>query len=391
MFAGGVMVLWSSDKIDPKFLSFTSGDDLSIDAQLVPYVKKSLSLHARNLFLNGHLTKGELNNSLRLIESAELELTVQNEDCHTALYEALKKQDKALANKLRAFKSRNEEVAVTESFFFLDKLVALQKAINRLIHVICSKARELRGAKWIGFTHTRMATVGTAEHWLLAYSEQLKFLKARLPALRKYVSVVSLGSGPGFGSELKIIETGGLKNCRNPQLMQHLRVFKHLLISHFCLELSTLFSRFSSDVIFYGSDNNAYVLLSPKIAQGSSAMPHKLNPDLFEIIRANHSRFQAWVQICSSHGHLISGYHRDYQLSKEASVRAITLLLQEADILAASIKYISLDEKKIARDIKENDNLLSFSKLSEDSLAGKDITNLYNKMRDHSKGQKNKI
>ncbi|MEM4367908.1 MAG: lyase family protein [Candidatus Anstonellales archaeon] len=382
------MVFWTSGKIDKEFIKFTAEEDIKIEEYLLPYVKKALILHAKNLRENDILSEQELKDIKDIIKRIKVSLTVEKEDSHTALFEAIKEKNSQLANKLRAYKSRNEEIAVAESFFFIENLNHLKKSLAELISQYQKLATKYENLPFIGFTHTKIATVGKLPDWINSYTMIIDLEKEQINSLIKKIKLVSLGSGPGYGiynaherKKYQIKHTDGLININNPQVMQHIRVYKHLLVSQFCLNLSFIISRFASDIIFFSSDNNDYIRLSKRIAQGSSAMPHKLNPDVFEILRANHSKFENYVNLCSAQNHLISGYHRDYQISKEASVKAILMIQREVRILVKALSEISFNSQKINNDIKKYPELNSFQLLSKKAKKGNDVSKLYEKMR----------
>ncbi|MCX8166434.1 MAG: lyase family protein [Candidatus Micrarchaeota archaeon] len=375
------MVLWSSEKIDKKILEFTSADDIEIEKILLPYVKKALELHAKNLNANSILSDEELAKAIDIINNANVKITSNNEDSHTALIEFITRKDKILANKLRTYKSRNEEIAVAETYYFVQKLNDIDSLLEKIINKFNSLASKHEKTNWIGFTHTRIATKAKAADWLNSYSYMLSLIRSMIVHVKKIMRNVALGSGPGFGSELKIFHVNGLKNVENPQLMQHLRIYKHMMVIEMCFNISFILSKFASDIIFYSSDNNGHVCLDKRIAQGSSAMPHKMNPDVFEILRANHSKFEGFLLLSSNTSNLISGYHRDYQVSKEAAVKAITLIEKELQIIHIVLDRIYLNVKKIDKDIKNNFKLLSYENLSNEAKKGKDVKRLYHKYR----------
>lgn len=374
------MLFWRGEEVNLKILELTSGDDLKTEQHLIEYVKKALILHGTLLYSNKLINKHEYEELKKLLNKVEVRLTLEEEDAHTAIFNVLKKINPVLSNKIRMHKSRNEEIAIAETYFFIYKLSQIRIQLKDIVSILEKKEKEFTSNKWIGFTHTRMATTGKADQWISAYKSLFNMTLLRLNELKKTVSTVSLGSGPGFGSKMTIKDledTKGLKVVSNPQLMQHLRILKHQLVTHYCLSVSAIISRLASDIIFYYSDNNAYIFLGEAITQGSSAMPHKRNPDVFEIIRANHSKFIGWTSMANSTNYMISGYHRDYQIQKEAGINSTNLLLKELEALKIVIPEIKLNSDKIKNDIAEKTELESFSKLSNVAKKGKDVSQLY--------------
>jgi argininosuccinate lyase len=212
-----------------------------------------------------------------------------------------------------------------------------------------------RAVLWPGYTHQRRAMPSSIGLWAGAFAEGLLDTAESFPALWARVDRSPLGSAAGYGVPLplrrevvaRVLGFGGLE--RNVAKVQGGRGKLEAAALFWCTQLGHDAGRLAQDVILYSAEEFGYLALPPELATGSSIMPHKRNPDLFELARGRAGALEGdLVAVLQIKGRLTSGYHRDFQLLKEPLMRGLERTTAMLEPLAAAIPSLGVDRARCA-------------------------------------------
>lgn len=327
--------LWQKDyKLDPVVEQFTIGDDYIIDMKLIKYDIMASIIHAKMLLKMGYIAqdefeklKGTLEELLVLVEQKKFQVKEQDEDCHTAIENYLTQKLGDTGKKIHTARSRNDQVLTALRLLYKDELGQIEKLIDELRKAIGRFSKKYGQVKFAGFTHTRKAMPTDFRTWAMALNDALKDDLRILKTVRQLVDQSPLGTGAGYGVPIQIDrkftaeELGFGKVQENPIYTQLSRGKFEYLLLHCLSQISYDLNRFASDMILFSLKDIGYLILPKELCTGSSIMPHKLNPDVLELVRAYHSRNLSRMVECAMNTlNLITGYHRDLQLLKETVI-----------------------------------------------------------------------
>lgn len=327
--------LWQKDyKLDPVVEQFTIGNDYIIDMKLIKYDIMASIIHAKMLLKMGYIAqdefeklKGTLEELLVLVEQKKFQVKEQDEDCHTAIENYLTQKLGDTGKKIHTARSRNDQVLTALRLLYKDELGQIEKLIDELRKAIGRFSKKYGQVKFAGFTHTRKAMPTDFRTWAMALNDALKDDLRILKTVRQLVDQSPLGTGAGYGVPIQIDrkftaeELGFGKVQENPIYTQLSRGKFEYLLLHCLSQISYDLNRFASDMILFSLKDLGYLILPKELCTGSSIMPHKLNPDVLELVRAYHSRNLSRMVECAMNTlNLITGYHRDLQLLKETVI-----------------------------------------------------------------------
>lgn len=339
--------LWSAPvPPDPRVIAYTVGRDREVDREFLVWDVLGSLGHVEGLRASGLLSAREharlrsgLRRALDSVRRGELSIGAEHEDGHSALEAWLVAQLGATGERVHTGRSRNDQVAVAIRLHAKWTLLSIHAAAIRLVRVFLDVADRHRSRLWPGYTHLRRAMPSSVGLWSSAYAAGLVEVLESLPALWARVDRCPLGSAAGYGVPLALDREATARSLgfREPEpnvaLVQNGRGKLEAAILFFCVELAHELSRFTADVVLYSSEEFGYLRLPPALATGSSIMPQKRNPDLFELTRARAATLEGeFVTLLLLKGKLTSGYHRDFQLLKEPYLRGVG---QTSDMLEA--------------------------------------------------------
>lgn len=321
----------------PEVEAFTAGEDPALDQALVPYDCAASKAHAQMLAAIGVLTEAELVDLLggldeivRLHEAGEFVIRDEDEDCHTAIENFLTERCGEAGKKIHTARSRNDQVLTALRLYEKDAVAEIMTAIDALTAAIEGQREAHGGAALPGFTHTRKAMPTTVAAWFEAYVAALADDKTLLSAVGTIIDQSPLGSGAGFGLPLEIdreqtAKALGFASVQPTMYCQNSRgKFEAMLIDSLGQVMADL-ARMADDLILFSMEAFGFFSLPGELCTGSSIMPHKKNPDVLELVRGHYGVvLGAGVTIKTICGGLISGYHRDLQLTKGPTMRALT-------------------------------------------------------------------
>jgi argininosuccinate lyase len=353
--------LWTADlSLDPAMLEYTVGNDRETDQLLLPWDVLGSLGHVEGLRVSGLISgtdyrklRAGLRSAFRAVRTGRLGIGPQHEDAHSAVELWLTRRIGAPGERLHTGRSRNDQVATDLRLFLKDSLLALQVSALATIAALLLFAERNRDALWPGYTHTRRAMPSSAGLWSAAFAEGLLDTVEALPSLWTRVDRSPLGSAAGYGVPLpldreaaaKALGFAGLEH--NVATVQNGRGKLEADALFWCVQLGHELSRLSTDVILFSGEEYRLLGLPARLATGSSIMPHKRNPDLFELTRARVAVLEGdLATVLALRGKLGSGYHRDFQLLKEPLFRGIASTEQMLGVLAAAIPQLEVDRAR---------------------------------------------
>lgn len=355
------MKLWDKgQKVNTLIEDFTVGKDYLLDMHLIEYDLLASKAHALVIADAGLLTQNELDSLLitldeiiTLVKKGEFVIQKSDEDCHTAIenYLTLKLGD--VGKKIHIARSRNDQVLTALRLFEKHELNEISALVKEYIKALENLAEKNKSIPLPGYTHTQKAMPTTISTWLGSFVDSGKDSVKLLTFTQELINQSPLGSAAGFGvpvfninNKKSATEMGFSKSIENPIYAQLTRAkFDGLILStltHLMFDLNKL----SSDLILFSTPEFGYLKLPESICTGSSIMPQKKNPDTLELVRANyHIVLGEEFKQKSLTSNLISGYHRDIQLTKESMINSLTITKKCYQVMIHTINGITINSK----------------------------------------------
>ncbi len=344
---------------------FTSGKDRELDLHLASYDVLGTIAHVRMLESIGLLTKNELSAFekelkviYRMIEAGEFKIEPGVEDVHSQIELMLTEALGETGKKVHTARSRNDQVLLDLKLFVRDKLMEIVNQTVRLSGTLINLSNKHKGTLMPGYTHMQVAMPSSFGLWFGAYSESLTEDMILLQAAYSITNQNPLGSAAGFGSSFPIdrsmtTELLGFDNMHVNVVNAQMNRGKMEKTVAFALGgVGATLSRMAGDICTWSGQNFGFMTLPDEFTTGSSIMPHKKNPDIFELIRATGNKLQALpVEIMLISSNLPSGYHRDYQLIKENFIPAFNLLINILSVTEMVIGRITVNPEIIDKEI----------------------------------------
>jgi argininosuccinate lyase len=377
------MKLWEKGiPTDKQIEQFTVGNDRELDLVLARYDALGSIAHAKMLGQIGLLTTAEtealvagLEEIIIDVEKGSFVIEDSFEDVHSKIEYLLTAKLGDAGKKIHTARSRNDQVLVDVHLYLKDVITDLKEQVKALFDLMMESAEKHQNVLLPGYTHLQIAMPSSFGMWFSAYAESLIDDVTMLNAALKVVDQNPLGSAAGYGSSFPINRTFTTKELGfetlkyNAVAAQMSRGKSEKILAFAMSSVAATLAKFSMDVCLYMSQNFDFIGLPGHLTTGSSIMPHKKNPDVFELIRGKCNKIQALpYEITLITNNLPSGYHRDLQLLKEGLFPAIQNLKSCLDIAIFSIKDIKV-KKDILAD-KKYDYLFTVDSLNEMVVAG---------------------
>jgi argininosuccinate lyase len=360
------MKLWQKDKASLKEVEkFTVGNDREMDLYLAAFDVLGSLAHTAMLESVGLLTKedltvlhAELKNIYRQIEEGNFQLQDDVEDIHSQVELLLTQKLGDTGKKIHSARSRNDQVLVDVKLFLRSEIESLVNSIQPFFQLLIQQSEKYKNRLLPGYTHLQLAMPSSFGLWFGAYAESLVDDAITLQSAYKIVNKNPLGSAAGYGSSFPINRTlttqllGFADLNYNVIYAQMGRGKAERITAQALANLADTLARLSMDMCLYLNQNFDFVSFPAELTTGSSIMPHKKNPDVFELIRSKCNAVKALPnEITMMTTNLPSGYHRDLQLLKEHLFPAFQTLkdcLQMASLMLSniSIKENILSDKK---------------------------------------------
>ena len=360
------MKLWDKGiSIDKKIEQFTVGNDREIDIHIAKYDVIASKAHAKMLQKVGIITVEELVELLsglklleQQIEAGTFVIEEQFEDVHSKIEFELTKKLGEVGKKIHTARSRNDQVLVALHLYYKDHLGIVKGKTKALFDTLLSLAETHKNKVLPGYTHLQVAMPSSFGLWFSAYAELMIDDVYLLNAAIKTVDQNPLGSAAGYGSSFPIdreftTKEMGFETLKyNVVAAQMGRGKNERTIAAALGGLSNTLARFAMDVCLYMSQNFGFITFPDELTTGSSIMPHKKNPDVFELIRGKCNKIQALQnEMILITNNLPSGYHRDFQLLKENIIAAFEETKDILDIFNYSIQQIIVKDVDVKSDL----------------------------------------
>lgn len=387
------MKLWQKDKTSSEEVEkFTVGMDREMDLYLAPFDVLGSLAHIRMLQAVGLLSADELEvlsaglkEIYADIRAGDFSLSPDVEDIHSQVEFLLTEKLGDAGKKIHSGRSRNDQVLVDVKLFLRDAIEQLVTAVKAFFDLLLHQSEKFKDYRYPGYTHLQIAMPSSFGLWFGAYAESLVDDLVVLEAAYRVVNKNPLGSAAGYGSSFPLnrrmtTELLGFDDLNyNVVYAQMGRGKTERIVAQALSNLGATLSRLAMDVTLYMNQNFGFVRFPDELTTGSSIMPHKKNPDVFELIRARGNRLQALpAELSLVTTNLPSGYHRDLQLLKEH-------LFPAFDELATSFQMASLmlSQIEVAEDILKDEKykyLFSVEEVNKLVLQGMPFRDAYKKV-----------
>lgn len=344
---------------------YTVGQDRELDLQLARYDVEGSLAHIAMLEKIGLLTREELEaltGGLReiaaQIEAGNFEIEPDIEDVHSEVELLLTRRLGDVGKKIHSGRSRNDQVLVDLKLFLRDELRQIAGAVRQLFDRLQEQSERYREVLMPGYTHLQIAMPSSFGLWFGAYAETLVDDMRMLAAAWHIANQNPLGSAAGYGSSFPLDRTMttrlmGFETLHyNVVAAQMSRGKSERAAAAAIAAVAATVGRMAMDLCLFMSQNFGFVSLPDELTTGSSIMPHKKNPDVFEIMRGRCNRLQALPnEIALLTTNLPVGYHRDLQLMKDIlfpAIEEIKRTLRMGDFMLAHLKVNEhiLDDRK---------------------------------------------
>lgn len=332
------MKLWEKGiPTDQRIDLFTVGNDRELDIVLAKYDVLGSLAQTKMLYKVGLITENEkkdllqaLNEILTDIENNTFKIEENFEDVHSKIEFLLTEKVGDAGKKIHTARSRNDQVLVDMNLYLKDELKMIKDQTRKLFDLLLVLAEKNKNILLPGYTHFQIAMPSSFGMWFSAYAESLIDDVILLNAVLKIVDQNPLGSAAGYGSSFPIDRTFTTRELDfktlkfNSVAAQMSRGKSEKSTAYALSSLAGTLSKLAMDVTLYLSQNFNFLSLPPHLTTGSSIMPHKKNPDVFELIRGKCNKIQALpYELTLITNNLPSGYHRDLQLLKEGIIPGI--------------------------------------------------------------------
>ena len=351
------MKLWDKGfSVDKKIENFTVGKDRILDIYIAKYDIIASKAQAKMLAHVGLLSKEEndqlqsaLDELLLDYQNGNFQIEEHFEDVHSKIEAELIEKTGDAGKKIHTARSRNDQVLVALQLFQKDYLADITQKVLQLIEVMLTKAKEHQNDLLPGYTHFQAAMPNSFGLWFSAYAEHLLSDLSFAKAAYNIADQNPLGSGAGFGTSFPVDREMTTKDLGFNNLAvssvgaQMLRGKTEKAVAFALAMIAGTLSKLSYDIVMYNSQDMAFLKLPNEMTTGSSIMPHKKNPDVFELTRAHCNRLQALpndIMLCINN--LPSGYHRDFQILKEILFEPMMQFTDILDILIFALPQLQV-------------------------------------------------
>ena len=387
------MKLWQKGAVaHEKVDEFTVGKDREYDIVLAQYDCQASIAHAKMLAKIGLISIPESEQLCTVLEELKIAAETGNftiedefEDMHSKIEHVLTKKLGDSGKKIHTARSRNDQVLVAMHLYLKKELGEIKTQVIAMFDLLLELAEKYQNNLLPGYTHLQVAMPSSVGMWLSAYAENLIDDLYFWEAAYKIADQNPLGSAAGYGSAFPI----------DRELTTELLGFDQLKINSLAAQMSrgklekstsiafssigNSLAKLSMDICLYMGQDFNFISFPENLTTGSSIMPHKKNPDLFELVRGKCNNLQALPnQLALLTSNLPSGYHRDLQLAKGPIIDAVKELKACMDILLFSLPQLEVTQD--ITDQKKYDYLFSVDTLNTEVIAGKPFRDAYREL-----------
>lgn len=353
--------LWSNvASADRRILEYTVGNDRVIDAELLRWDVLGSLGHVEGLRASGLLTAADhqrlrrgLRAALRAVDAGRLRIGRRHEDVHSAVETWLTDRLGPAGGRLHTGRSRNDQVACDLRLLLKDRLLLLHGQTLDLAAACLGFAARHRRVVWPGYTHLRRAMPSSAGLWAAAFAEGLLDTAESLWSTWTLVDRSPLGSAAGYGVPLPLMREAAARALgfagveHNVGAVQNGRGKLEGQALFWCVQLGHDLSRLATDAVLLSGEEFGLLRLPARFATGSSIMPQKRNPDVFELTRARAAALEGdLAAMLAIRAKLTSGYHRDFQLLKEPLLRGLARTSEMLEVMAVIVPELDVDRER---------------------------------------------
>jgi argininosuccinate lyase len=387
------MKLWQKDtSTNEKIDHFTVGNDRTYDLALAPYDCIASKAHAKMLGEIGMLTSKEvkdltnaLDDILKSTQKGDFVIEKEFEDMHSKIEFLLTQKLGDLGKKIHTARSRNDQVLVALQLYIKEELSQIKKEVVKLFDLLLKLAETHQKDLLPGYTHMQVAMPSSFGLWFSAYAESLVDDVAFLNTAFRLADQNPLGSAAGFGSSFPIdreltSKELGFKTLKYNVVAAQMGRGKVEKASATAIGmLGGTLAKLAMDICMYMGQDFDFIHFPEELTTGSSIMPHKKNPDVFELIRGKCNLLQGLPQqLALLTSNLPSGYHREMQLAKAPLVEAFQEIKACLEMMHFSLSKIEV--RKNITDDSKYDYLFSVDTLNEWVKQGIPFREAYQKM-----------
>ncbi len=385
--------LWEKNvEVNHDVEAYTVGRDREMDMYLARYdVLGSLAhitmLESIGLLTNSELTTlvAELRNIYAEIERGEFTIEDGVEDVHSEVELLLTKRLGDVGKKIHSGRSRNDQVLVDLRLFIRSAIEELVHHVSMLFDTLISQSERYKHVLMPGYTHLQVAMPSSFGLWFGAYAESLADDLRLLLAAYEVNNRNPLGSAAGYGSSFPLNRTmttqllGFASPAYNVVYAQMGRGKTERIVSQAIANIAATISKLAFDACMFNSQNFGFIKLADEYTTGSSIMPHKKNPDVFELTRAKCNKLQSLpFQMTMITNNLPSGYFRDLQLTKEEFLPAFDEMNAILDMVNAMMAQVKVNEHIL--DDSRYDLMFSVEEVNRLAAAGMPFRDAYKKV-----------
>ena len=353
------MKLWDKGyDVDRLIETFTVGKDRELDLELARYDVQGTLAHITMLESIGLLAKdelpvltAELQKIAADIEDGRFEIEEGIEDVHSEVEHLLTQRLGDMGKKIHSGRSRNDQVLVDLKLFYRAEMKLLAAKVKELFDRLQTLSEQHKDVLMPGYTHLQMAMPSSFGLWFGAYAETLADDMQLIATAYHIANQNPLGSAAGYGSSFPLNRTMttrllGFEDLHyNVVAAQMSRGKTERAVSYAINAVASTLGRMAMDVCLFNSQNFAFVSFPDEYTTGSSIMPHKKNPDAFELIRGHCNRLQSVVgEVSLLTTNLPLGYHRDLQLLKDVTFPALQQLKMCLTVAEYMLQHIRVRE-----------------------------------------------
>lgn len=375
--------------VDALIEKFTIGKDRELDLVLAPFdVLGSMAhvkmLHSIQLIADNELPEilDELTKIYQLAVSGQFQIEEGIEDVHSQVELMLTRALGDMGKKIHSGRSRNDQVLLDLKLYARNEIKEITRLSEKLFSMLIRRSNQSKGVLIPGYTHLQVAMPSSFGLWFGAYAESLTDDLQLLNAAWKITNQNPLGSAAGYGSSFPLnrqmtTDLLGFDNMNyNVVYAQMGRGKVEKTIAFALSSIASTLSKLAFDVCMFTSQNFGFVKLPDNMTTGSSIMPHKKNPDVFELLRAHCNKIQALPNdIVLMTNNLPSGYFRDLQIIKEVFIPAFDELKSCLQIAAYAIENMTLNENVL--DDKKYDLIFSVEDVNKLASSGVPFRDAY--------------
>src|SRR5690554_260565 len=336
---------------------FTVGNDRELDLRLAKHDIKGSMAHIKMLvkigLLSGYEEKNlrvELQNILHEVERGEFKLDLDVEDIHSQVEAMLTERLGEVGKKIHSGRSRNDQVLVDIKLFLKEEILIIKEEVLQLFEILQKLSEKHKDVLLPGYTHAQIAMPSSFGLWFGAYAEALVDDMYTLVSAWKVADQNPLGSAAGYGSSFPIDrdmttkELGFNTMSYNVIAAQMGRGKTERILAQSMANIASTLNKLAVDNCTYLSGNFEFISYPKELTTGSSIMPHKKNPDVWELIRGHSNCLQSLPnEITLMTTNMAHGYHRDYQLLKDVLFPAIETLHSILQMSHFMLQYISIN------------------------------------------------